>query len=104
MTGWSRASQLRIRWQRMLVMRWVTVEDVHAPQLHVGVVLHGGQLGGIAAAHTVHRLGGTAPAFIWKATSFMKPSSSSIMLWNRKMACSEARRGQPSRPAPAERP
>ena len=39
------------------------VEDVHAPQLHVGVVLHGGQLGGVAAAHTVHRLGGTDAGF-----------------------------------------
>ena len=39
------------------------VEDVHAPQLHVSIVLHGGQLGGVAVAHTVHRLGGTDACF-----------------------------------------
>ena len=35
------------------------VQDIHAPQLHVGVVFHIGQPLGIAAAHPVHRLGGS---------------------------------------------
>ena len=35
------------------------VEDVHAPQLHIGVVFHGRELGRVAAAHTVHRFGCT---------------------------------------------
>ena len=35
------------------------VEDVHAPQLHIGVVFHGRELGRVAAAHTIHRFGCT---------------------------------------------
>ena len=39
------------------------IQNIRTAQLHVGVVLHGGQLGGVAAAHTVHRLGGTDAGF-----------------------------------------
>ena len=35
------------------------VQNIHAPQLHVCVVFHIGQPLGIAAAHPVHRLGGS---------------------------------------------
>ena len=35
------------------------VEDIHAAQLHIGVILHVGQLVGIAVAHAVHCFGGT---------------------------------------------
>ena len=39
------------------------VQNVHAPQLHVGVILHVGQLLSVAAAHPVHGLGGAEAGF-----------------------------------------